>query len=109
MLEMPTRKQRVPALARHHAVPPYPTLAHLQDVGAAAQCGEGGGHGARKNSQGVVRRQHAGHLPRQPEGHELRDGQHLRARPKRIPAGEQSQRFGSSLHIVHGARTTPAQ
>ena len=50
-----------------------PERCHAQRAGRAQQ------------RAGVVRLQGPAHLPRQPERHQLRDGQHLRARPEGVP------------------------
>ena len=92
----------------HHDTLQHDTIeAHLENVGAAAQRSEGGGHGPGQHCQGVVRRQHAGHLPRQPEGHQLRDRQHLRARAEGIPARNIAALTLQLPPNMHVAQSTP--
>ncbi len=61
-------------------------LCHLQDTGASAQRGHAGGGGLQQQRARVVRLQAAAQLPREPEGRQLGDGQHLRGRAEGVPA-----------------------
>lgn len=59
---------------------------HLQTACARSQGGHAQRAGRAQHSAGVMRLQRPAHLPRQSEGRQLRNGQHLRARTERVPA-----------------------